>query len=698
MAELLFEIRSEEIPARMQERAAEELCGALAKALADGGLPAQEIDALVTPRRLVVFGQGILVQQPDRTEERKGPRLGAPEKALAGFLKGAGLESIEQAELRETAKGSFYFAVRRIPGLPATEVLPDILLRVLRAQSWPKSMRWAENQFRWVRPIHGILALFDGKPLAGSLDLGQDAIDFEGTTCGHVFMAPGAFPVRDFADYREKLRAAKVVVDGAERREMITAAALALAEEEGLQLKQDEGLLREVSGLVEWPVVLMGKIDRRFLSLPREVLSTSMKVHQKYFTLLDADGDVAERFLLVADKETADQGVTIRAGNERVLRARLSDAEFFWEQDRKRRLDTRVADLDAIVFHAKLGSMLEKAMRLQDLARDLAQRLALDETETAARAGLLAKADLTTDMVGEFPELQGIMGRYYALHDGEAPALAEALATHYAPQGPGDGCPQAPVSVALALADKLDSLVGFFAIGEKPTGSRDPFGLRRAALGIIRLIVENNLRLPLLTVLSQAMGHYGRRISGGPDLPDEVLDFLADRLKIALRDQGVRHDLIAAVFATRGPAGEREDDLVRILSRVAALETFLASDDGANILVAYRRAANIARIESKKDGRSYDGELRADLLVAEEERDLVDCLQTAGTDSDACLQEEDFAGAMSALARLRKPVDAFFDEVTVNAEDAALRENRLFLLSRIETILDRVADFSKVEG
>jgi glycyl-tRNA synthetase beta chain len=551
-------------------------------------------------------------------------------------------------------------------------------------------MRWGAHEIRWVRPLKSILCIFDGMIIPvvfGPVSAGA-------STRGHRFLAPDPIEVSDFDDYRQKLAAAFVRLDAADRRREILEQASRLAQEQDLRLRDDPGLLDELSGLVEWPVVLLGRIEDRFMALPQEVLVTSMRHHQKYLALENPDGGLAPRFALVANLPARDRGEAIVAGNERVLRARLWDAEFFWNQDRKRPLASRIPELEGVVFHARLGSLGAKAARLEGLAGWLAASVPGALPDHAARAGRLCKADLVTGMVGEFPELQGTMGRYYALHDGEHPEVAQAIADHYAPQGPGDRCPTEPVSVAVALADKLDTLAGFFAIAEKPTGSRDPFALRRAALGAIRLILENHLRLALRHAFEQAMAGYGdllREIDRAAVARD-LMEFFADRLKVHLRGAGIRHDLISAVFAAGG-----DDDLIRLLAKVDALRAFLATEDGANLLTAHRRATNIVRIEEKRDGRSYSGRPDDRRLQAKEEQTLHARLATVGGDIDAALEREDFSGAMAALARLRQPVDAFFDRVTVNTPDPELRENRLYLLSQISSALDAVADFSLIE-
>lgn len=696
VAELLLELFSEEIPARMQARAAEDLKRLMTGQLGQAGLEFEAAQSFVTPRRLALMIAGLPKRQPDVVEERKGPRAGSPAQALEGFMRANGLTDIGQAELRDTEKGQFYFAVRRTKGRATAAVLPELIQEVVRQLPWPKSMRWRQGAFRWVRPLHACLAVFDGRKLKGQLDLDGVGLPFTNRTQGHRFLAPKAFAVTDFADYRAKLKQAKVILDPAERRAAIASQAERLAKKAGLAIKDDPALLDEVTGLVEWPVVLMGQIDAAFMDLPPEVLATSMRTHQKYFALLDANGRMADRFLLVANMQTADRGRIIVAGNERVLRARLADARFFWDQDRKTQLDDRVPALSQIIFHAKLGDLAAKVSRMESLANDLAAHVSGADAERARSATRLAKADLVTGMVGEFPELQGVMGQYYARHGGEHDDVAAAIAEHYSPLGPNDRCPSAPVSICVALADKLDTLVGMFAIGETPTGSKDPYALRRAALGVIRLLVENRIRLPLGRLLEVAWQLYANQrltLRAMSETRDELLLFFADRLKVALKDQGVRHDLIAAVFALGG-----EDDLVRLLDRVKALDDFLGSDDGANLLVAYRRAANIVRIEEKKDKTAYNGGADSGAFEQDEERVLHDSLADAKAVAESALAAEDFTAAMGALAGLRRPVDAFFDRVTVNAEAPALRANRLRLLAEIGGTLGRVADFSRIEG
>ncbi len=691
MAELLLELFSEEIPARMQARAAEDLKRLVCDGLKGAGLAVERADAFVTPRRLTLVAAGLPHRQPDVSEERRGPRVDAPEAAIAGFLRGVGLDR-DQVEERQTPKGAFLFARIERAGRPTTEVLMAVLGEAIARLPWPKSMRWGTGSVRWVRPLHSILALFDGTvvPVAfGAVSAGAGSR-------GHRFLAPEPFTVDSFAEYRDKLRAARVILDREERKAIIRDRSAALSAAEGLTVRDDENLLDEVCGLVEWPVPMLGRIDAAFMDLPPEVLITAMRSHQKYFSLEDAAGHMAPRFIVVTNTEGVDGGRAIVSGNERVLRARLADARFFWDSDRTVSLESRVARLGERIFHARLGTDRQRAERLEALARSLAAS-GHANPDLAARAARLAKADLTSGMVGEFPELQGIMGRYYAMHDGEHPAVAEAIGHHYAPQGPSDVCPTAPVSVVVALADKLDTLAGFFGIGEKPTGSGDPFALRRAALGAIRLIVETGLRVALRPALAAAGDGYRRQGVDGfvpePELTGQLLDFIADRLKVHLRGEGVRHDLIAAVFA-----GGDEDDLVRLLARVKALEDFLATEDGANVLTAYKRASNIVRIEEDKDRKSYEGRADVKLLTQQEETALFQALEAAGPEIGRHITGEQFSEAMAVVAGLRRSVDAFFDHVTVNCEEIDLRVNRLRLLSQIRSALRGVADFSQIEG
>lgn len=702
MPELLLELLSEEIPARMQDRARADLERLVTEGLKEAGLEHGDVWTFSTPRRIGLSVAGLPERQPDVRQERKGPRVGSPDKAIEGFLRSVGFDSLDRCERREVKDAEFWFAVIERKGAATADALGGIVTGAIRAMGWPKSMRWGGSAFQWVRPLHNILCIFDGRSVAGSFDIGGgDALAFNGTTVGHRFLAPGEIAVQSAAEYRAKLEAACVIVDPAQRRDRIEAAAKTLAADLGHLLREDRALLNEVTGLVEWPVAVAGRIDDAFMDLPPEVLITSMRSHQKYFALETADGQMAPHFIAIADMETGDGGKSVAAGNERVLRARLADAQFFWDQDRAMPLRKRVPALEGITFHAKLGSVRKRVHRIQELVGTFASNIGAD-TDQAQTAALLAKADLTTGMVGEFPELQGVMGRYYAQHDNEDTAVADAIAGHYAPQGPSDVCPSDPVTVGVALADKIDMLASFWLIGETPTGSRDPYGLRRAALGVIRLIVENELRLSLVGLLEQAAVRAselepGQLAATSDSSPEEAAQqafrFIVDRLKVHLRDRGVRHDLVDAVFAK----GD-EDDLVRLLARVDALDKLLGSDDGGNLLTGYRRAANILRIEEKKDGRSYEGAPAACLLKVAEETDLSKALDTAAAEAQRALEKEAFGEAMTALAGLRDPIDRFFDVVTVNDPDPALRENRLLLLSNIRTVMDSVADFSRIEG
>jgi glycyl-tRNA synthetase beta chain len=691
MAELLLELFSEEIPARMQARAADDLKRLVTEKLKAAGLSWTRADAYATPRRLALVVDGLPTAQPDVKEEKKGPRVGAPQPAIDGFLKSAGLSSLDQCEKRDTGKGEFYFAVIEKKGGAASAVLERAIGEVLQEFPWPKSMRWASYGFRWVRPLHGIVFLFDGKPIVAEFKIGNFTHKTGAETRGHRFLAPGAITVSSFADYQSKLRAAKVILDPAERRAEIRKQAQALAAKEDFTVRQDDALLDEVTGLVEWPVALMGRIDDAFMTLPPEVMTTTMRVNQKYFAVLDKDGSLAPRFIVVANTEADDGGKAIVAGNERVLRARLSDAQFFWEQDKKIRLIDRVPALDGITYHAKLGSIGDKVRRMRALAASISAKIPSGDAGLADQAAHLAKADLVSGMVGEFPELQGIMGCYYARNEGLSEAVADAIAEHYKPLGPNDLCPKAPVSIAVALAEKIDTLTLFFAVDERPTGSKDPFALRRAALGVIRLILENNLRLGLREILFKAHGYFEKK----PPQPTVALlmDFFADRLKVALKEQGVRHDLVSAVFAL----GD-EDDLTRLIARVDALKSFVESPDGANLLTAYKRAANIVRIEEKKDNARYDSGVDPAALIEEPEKALSAALSKVSDAARAAIAREDFTGAMASMAQLRAPVDAFFDKVTVNDKDPKLRANRLCMLSAINATLSAVADFSKIEG
>jgi glycyl-tRNA synthetase beta chain len=690
MPDLLLEFFSEEIPARMQARAAEDLRKLVTDRLVETGLTYEGAKAFATPRRLALAIAGIPARQPDVREERKGPRVGANEKAVAGFLKAAGLASIEQAKIQQDPKGDFYVALIEKAGRPAIEVIAEIVPEVAKAFPWPKSMRWGEGSAKagalnWVRPLHSIVAMFG--PETEDPDMvpfALDGIKASDTTYGHRFMAPGAIKVRRLDDYRSKLEAAKVVVDADRRAEMIRADAKNLAFAQGLEGIEDEALLAEVAGLVEWPVVLMGQFDQSFLAIPQEVIRATIRNNQKCFVTRDPKtAKLSNKFILVSNIEASDGGKAIVAGCERVIRARLSDAKFFYETDLKTRLEDRLPKFEHIVFHEKLGTQAERIARIVALAGHLAPIVGADIAK-AERAAQLCKVDLLTEVVGEFPELQGLMGKYYAEAQNEDEAIAHACEDHYRPKGPDDLVPTDPISVAVALADKLDMLAGFWAVGEKPTGSKDPYALRRAALGVIRLVIDNKLRLSLLKSVKQARADAD---------PKDLLAFFADRLKVQLREQGARHDLVDAVFALEG-----QDDLLLIVRRVAALGKFLDTDDGKNLLAGFKRAANIIRIEERKDKRDYTGAPDAKFYTQDEEKALARAIEVAKADAAKAVAAEDFAAAMTAMAKLRPFVDAFFDKVTVNVDDKALRENRLKLLNEIRQATRAVADFSKIEG
>jgi glycyl-tRNA synthetase beta chain len=803
MPDLLLELFSEEIPARMQARAAEDLRKLVAERLVDAGLVYEGARAFATPRRLALVVQGIPARQPDLQEERKGPRVGAPENAVQGFLKSAGLKSITEASIqKDPKKGDFYIALIEKPGRAAIDVLAEILPVVIRSFPWPKSMRWGERSARpgaltWVRPLHGIVATFGPETeVPDIVPFAVDGIAAGDATHGHRFMAPRAFHVRRFADYAARLEKAKVVLDPERRQDIILNDARQLAFAQGLELVEDQALLDEVAGLVEWPVVLMGSFDAAFLDMPPEVIRTTIRVNQKCFVVRSslhpplqgegrsrsergrvsgrashaarspppassvrspaggeangrgalpppggggASGTLANKFILVANIEAADGGAAIVAGNERVIRARLADAKFFYETDLKTRLEDRLPKFKDIVFHEKLGTQWERIERIERLAAELAPLVGAD-VEKAKRAARLCKADLLTEMVGEFPELQGLMGKYYARAQGEDASIAAACEEHYKPLGPGDRVPTEPVSIAVALADKIDTLVFFWVIDETPTGSKDPYALRRAALGAIRLMLDNTVRLPLLSIIQETLvkrlafteetrleddGSYSRLLTVRLDdltvarsfaqqatpfdrqanalvgyktsylkrLPGDLLLFFADRLKVQLREQGARHDLVDAVFALEG-----QDDLLLIVRRVEALGQFLDTEDGKNLLAGYKRATNIIRIEEKRDKTEYTGAPSDQLYRQAEEWELVHAIDTAAAEASAAVTREDFAAAMRAMAKLRPHVDAFFDRVTVNAPEPEVRANRLRLLNQIREATRSVADFSKIEG
>ena len=699
MPDLLLELFSEEIPARMQARAAEDLRKLVTDRLVNAGLVYEGARAFVTPRRLALAVQGMPARQPDVREEKKGPRVGAPEAAIAGFLKSAGLKSIKEAKIQPDKKGDFYVAVIDKPGRAAIEVIGEILPDVVERFPWPKSMRWGAPSARagaltWVRPLHSIVATFGPEteePDVVQFSVGGIAAGNE--TRGHRFMAPQKFTVRRLDDYLQKLEKAKVVPDAERRRDIILTEAKQLAFAQGLELVEDDGLLAEVAGLVEWPVVLMGSFDQEFLKIPEEMIRATIRNNQKCFVLRDtAHAKLVDKFILVANIEADDGGKAIVAGNERVIRARLSDAKFFYETDLKTPLEDRLPKFKHIVFHEKLGSQWERIERIERLAAELAPLVGAD-VERARRAARLCKADLLTEAVGEFPELQGAMGKYYAEEQGEDEAVAHAIEDHYKPKGPDDLVPSDPVSVAIALADKIDTLVGFWAVDEKPTGSKDPYALRRATLGIITIVLDNAIRLRTLPAVEFAADGLRAIEISRSLLPSDLLSFFADRLKGQLREKGARHDLVDAVFALEG-----QDDLLLIVRRVEALGKFLDTEDGKNLLAGYKRATNIIRIEEKKDGHQYTGAPIAKFYDQSEEKALAQAINAAKTEASRAVEVEDFEAAMRAMARLRPHVDTFFDKVTVNVEDKKVRENRLKLLNEIRAATRAVADFSKIEG
>jgi glycyl-tRNA synthetase beta chain len=734
MPELLIELFSEEIPARMQAKAAEDLRSLITNGLVDAGLTYEGAQAHATPRRLVLSVAGLNAKAADMREERKGPRTDAPKPAIDGFLKSTGLK-LDQLTVQDDKKGKFYIATIQKPGRAATDVVAELVPDVIRKFPWPKSMRWASGQLRWVRQLLSIVCTFDGEIVPFEIE----GIASGNTTLGHRFLSAKKIEVRRFEDYAQKLHKAHVIVDANVRAETIRAEAKNLAFAQGLEMIEDEGLLKEVAGLVEWPVVLMGEFDRNFLSVPPEVIVTTIKNNQKCFALRNPSrpaarapqdegkkgsvsgsphpeappqaaskgegiGTLSNKYLLVSNMVATDGGKMIIAGNNKVIAARLSDAKFFWDQDRKTRLEDLLPKLDSITFHAKLGTQGKRVERLQTLARMYAIGLGADR-QKAELGARLAKTDLVTGMVGEFPELQGLMGRYYALDQGIDSEVADAIRDHYKPQGPTDTTPDSKIGQAVALADKIDTLVGFWMIGEKPTGSKDPFALRRNALGVIRIVLENKFKFPLNQHCAGSYGIHHSEAIGGPlsakeaqiepveKVVEDLLSFFADRLKVYLKDQGARHDLIDAVFSL-----DDQDDLLMIVRRVEALSKFLESDDGKNLLAGVKRASNILKIEEKKDGRSYHGAIIQAQLVKGEERALNSAITVAIGQATRAVEAEDFGTAMAAIAKLRPHVDAFFDQVIVNEKNQSFRENRLNLLNRIRAATLAVADFSKIEG
>ena len=703
MPDLLLELFSEEIPARMQAKAADDLRRMVTDKLVAEGLVYEGAKAFATPRRLTLTVHGIPARQSDLKEERKGPRVGGPEAAVAGFLKATGLASLDQAKIqRDPKKGDFYVALIEKPGRATLDVLADMLPVIVRTFPWPKSMRWGERSARpgalsWVRPLHSIVATFGMETEEPEVvKFAIDGIEAGQTTYGHRFMAPAAISVRRFEDYEAKLQAAKVVLDPARRKDIILAEARTLAQAQNFELVEDQVLLDEVAGLVEWPVVLMGSFDQEFLSIPGEVIRATIRNNQKCFVVSDPKtAKLTNKFILTANIEASDGGRAIVAGNERVIRARLSDAKFFYETDLKTKLEDRLPKFDGIVFHEKLGTQGERIARIERLAAEIAPLVGAD-VEKTKRAAKLAKADLLTEVVGEFPELQGLMGKYYAVAQGEDKSVAAASEEHYKPQGPNDRVPTDPTSVAVALADKIDTLVGFWSIDEKPTGSKDPFALRRAALGVIRIILERRIKISLRTVVEKHFENsYGKQYIDVADQIDHLMLFFEDRLQVQLRDQKARHDLVDAVL-NAGSLVEGHA-LVLIVDRVEALGKFLDTDDGKNLLAGTKRAANILRIEEKKDGKAYDGAPDAALYSLDEEKALAKAIDQVKVEASAAIVQEDFAGAMSAMAKLRPAVDAFFDKVKVNDDDPKVRENRLKLLNEIRAATRAVADFSKIQ-
>jgi glycyl-tRNA synthetase beta chain len=698
MSELLLEIFCEEIPSGMQARAGEDLQRLVTDGLKEAGLEFNSAKNFCGARRLTLVIEGLPDKSPDVSDERKGPRVGSPDKAIEGFLRAAGLGSVDDAEIvSDEKKGDYYVARIEKQGRATSDVIAELVPAVVRQFPWPKSQRWGAGKLRWVRPMHSIICLLGGSVVPFDVD----GIKSGNETLGHRFLSEGAITVSDFADYEKKLRDAHVILEAEERQKLILDGALAAAKMASLELVEDATLLAEAAGLVEWPVVLMGAFDEEFLDVPPEVIITAIKKHQKCCSLRDGkSGKLANRFILISNLIADDGGKSIIDGNERVVRARLSDAKFFWDQDCQHSLESRLPKLNDLIFHEKLGTVHDKAHAIARLAMDLSEAIPGTNKKQCEQAAILAKADLVTDMVGEFADLQGLMGKYYAANDGLPEEVGEAIAQHYSPLGPTDTVPTAPVSIVTALCDKLYSLVGFFGIDERPTGSRDPYALRRAALGIIRIVLENEMRLnltPWFTRTAEVYRDIGENVlknwTDAYDVNEELLSFFADRLKVYLRDRGARHDLIDAVFSLGG-----QDDLLMIVARIDALGKFLETDDGANLLAGVKRAQNILRIEEKKDSKIYNGAPDEQLLKDTEEKALASAVSEATKAASAAVEKENFEGAMGAMANLRAPVDAFFDNVTVNADDSALRENRLKLLNQIREATLAVADFSKIEG
>jgi glycyl-tRNA synthetase beta chain len=681
MTDLLIELFSEEIPARMQTRAANDLKKLVTDGMVEAGLTYASAAAFSTPRRLTLTVEGMLDASPTTVEERKGPKADAPEKAIKGFLRGAGL-TLDDLEERETPKGNIFFARITKEGRPAADIVAEVLERTIRNFPWPKSMRWGSGTLKWVRPLHSILCITSSEEGATVVPLEVDGIISGNTTYGHRFLSPDSILVNNFDDYTSKLKLAHVVLDAQERADAIWNDATNQAFATGFEVVEDAGLLAEVAGLVEWPVVLMGEIGKDFLGLPAEVLQTSMREHQKFFSVRNAKTGRIERFITVANRKTADNGATILAGNQKVLSARLADAKFFWENDlrvAKSDMSVWLKSLENVTFHNKLGTQAELVNRMATLARELAPAVGADP-DMAEKAARLAKADLSSEMVYEFPELQGLMGRYYIEASGEGVEIAAAAEEHYAPLGPSDSVPKAAVSITVSLAEKLEKLNGFWSIDEKPTGSKDPFALRRAALGIIRIAIENDLAISLNTVMPT-------------EHAKDLLSFFHDRLKVYLKDQGIRHDIIDACIAMDG-----NDNINLLVKRARALSETLKTDDGKNLIQGFKRANNILSQAEAVDGVEYS--YGADVKFAEtgEERNLFGALDTSEVKIKPAMRVQDFASAMSAMATLRTPIDAFFEAVQINSDNPTVRRNRLNLLSRIRTVCSSVADLTKIEG
>lgn len=701
MPDLLLELFSEEIPARMQAKAADDLRRLVTDKLVAEGLVYEGAKAFATPRRLALTVHGIPARQPDLKTERRGPKVGGHDAAVQGFLKATGLQSLDEAKIQRDPKGDFYIALIEKPGRPAIDVLAEILPVIIRTFPWPKSMRWGARSGKpgslsWVRPLHAITATFGLETEEPDVvKFSVDGIETGQTTYGHRFMAPAAISVRRFGDYEAKLKAAKVVLDPQARKDIIFADAKELTFAQGFELVEDQALLDEVSGLVEWPVVMMGSFEEEYLAIPDEVIRATIRNNQKCFVVKDLKtGKLTNKFVLTANIEAADGGKTIVAGNERVIRPRLSDAKFFYETDLKTRLEDRLPKFEQIVFHAKLGTQGARISRIERLAEYTATLVGADAAK-AKRAAHLAKADLLTEVVGEFPELQGLMGKYYALAQGEDTSVAAACEEHYRPQGPTDRVPTDPVSVAVALADKVDTLVGFWAIDEKPTGSKDPYALRRAALGVIRIALDRGFDFYPRHFLEKHIREIRPTLSDAEisDIGDSFRVFFEDRLTVQLREDGARHDLVAAVI----DLGGREVGLLSVVRRVEALGQFLETSDGKNLLAGTKRAENILRIEEKKDGKIYHGDPDPGLYALSEEKELAAAIGEIVPQARDAVFRDDYVAAMSAMAKLRPPVDAFFEKVRVNDDDAKVRENRLRLLNEIRSATRAVADFSKIQ-